>query len=109
MEWVWLAVAMAAYVISCTLGFQEEFRRNSPWFIPINMLIGIGVSTIWYLNIRHLDDKDRIYFYGIVWDMGIVLTYYIIPLIFFDVRLSKLGLLGIGLMIAGMLLLKVKV
>jgi drug/metabolite transporter (DMT)-like permease len=108
MEWVWFAIAMLGYVVSCNFAFHEEFRRNSPWFIPINVLIGVALSTIWYINIRNLDDKDRIYFYGVVWDMGIVLTYYILPIIFFEVKLNRFGLAGVGFMIFGMLLLKLK-
>lgn len=107
MQWILLFVAMIFYIISCYLSYQEWFRQSVHYYW-VSLLLGMVISLIWYGMVRHLNDKDAIYLYAIVWDISLVMVYFILPLLLFDIKLTRFGLTGVGLIFLGMILLKVK-
>lgn len=107
MEWFWLGITGIMYVIGAYLTYKEEWR-NEPWYIPVGVLFGSSLVLIWYLVVRYIGDRDRIYFYSLCWDVVMVGVYYILPVVLFGVKLDRYGIAGLCLMIAGLFLLKVK-
>jgi multidrug transporter EmrE-like cation transporter len=108
MEWAWLIVITVVYIICAYLTYKEEWRHEW-WYIPVGCIFGYILVPIWYLVVRHIDDNDRIYFYSLCWDTLMVLVYYLLPIFLFGVKLNRNGVIGLLLMAAGLILLKVKV
>lgn len=107
MEWFWLAITAVIYVICAYLTYKEEWR-NEWWYLPVSCSFGTILVFIWYLVIKYIGDKDRIYFYSICWDAILVGVYYLLPIALFGVKLDRYGIAGLSLMVAGLVLLKMK-
>lgn len=107
MEWFWLAVTSVIYVICAYLTYKEEWRNES-WYLPVCFFFGTVLVVIWYMVIKYIGDKDRIYFFSLCWDAVMVAVYYILPVLVFGVKLDRYGIGGLCLMIAGLALLKMK-
>ena len=107
MEWLWLLIVGLIYVICAYLTYKEEWREE-PWYLPVCFFFGATLVVIWYLVIKYIGDKDRIYFYSLCWDAVMVGVYYFLPILVFGVKLDRYGILGLGLMTVGLVLLKIK-
>jgi uncharacterized membrane protein len=107
MEWFWLAITFVIYVICAYLTYKEEWR-NEWWYIPVSCTFGTVLVFIWYYVVKYIGDRDRIYFYSLCWDAILIGVYYFLPILFFGVKLDRYGVVGLALMTAGLILLKVK-
>jgi multidrug transporter EmrE-like cation transporter len=106
-EWLVLVVIGLLYVCSAYLSYNEEWRRTD-WFWPVSVVLGLVISSVWFAMVKYLDDKQRIYVYSLCWDSLMCGTFYLVPLIFFGVKLDRWSVLGLILMIAGVMLIKVR-
>ena len=106
MEWIGLLLVAILLIISCVLGYSDAFR-GSQFYYPICFTIGTVLNAVWYWVVQYIgSDKHRLYVYSVIWDAVIVAVFYLIPLFFCDVHLSKWGILGLALIIGGLALIK---
>lgn len=57
---------------------------------------------------KYLDDRERIYFYNLCWDVVMVMVYYFIPVFFFGVHVDRYRIVGLLMMLGGLALMKMK-
>lgn len=106
-EWSLILLAIGLYCCSSYLSYSDAWRR-SPWLIPVGMSIGIVSSIAWFMLVKQVDDKQRIYFYSLIWDTIICSCFYIVPIIFFSVKIDRWSFLGLALMICGLVIIKLR-
>lgn len=106
MEWLCLVMVSCLSIVCAYLTYTEEARRQW-WFIPLCTGLGSIWVLAWFVMVRYLDDKEQIYFYSLCWDTSLVMIYYLVPVLFFNVELTRYGGMGLLLMLAGLVLLKV--
>jgi uncharacterized membrane protein len=104
-EWFWLGVSAVICIGASFLSFNESWRDKS-WFLLVSIGLATTSATIWYSMVRYIGDIDRLYFYSACWDSVIFLVYYLIPVLFFGIRLESSGLVGIVLIGFGLALLR---
>ena len=107
MDWVFLLLAAILLAISCHLGYWEFFRR-SDYFYPISFMVGSAITILWYTSVRYLDDKHRIYVFSMLWDVTMIAIFYLIPIMFYGVQLTRWGILGLFLVLVGVVILKIQ-
>ncbi len=107
MEVVVLVIISIVYAIGCAFTYNEKFRQ-SDWFVLIGVAIGVTINALWFYAVKCLDDKDRIYTFGLIWDSIMMITYYLLPILMFGVKLDKVTIIALLLIVIGMVLLKVK-
>ena len=107
MEWLVLVIATILYCICAYITYQEEVRKQW-WFIPFGVLLGTTLATMWFLTIRYIGDKQRIYVFSLFWDTIMWSIYYILPAVFFGVKLNSWTSFGLALIVAGLLVVKLK-
>lgn len=107
MQWGALAVAALLYMVSAYLTFSDKYR-NAPYFLPACLGIGVLTASIWFGMVKYLDDKQKIYFFSLCWDTMMVMVFYFLPL-FLGVKLDKWSLFGIGLMLVGLSIVKLRI
>lgn len=90
------------------MSYNEAFRR-SDYFIPVTILIGLLCSIIWNSMVKYIDDKNRIYYYSLVWDVSTIFVYYLFPLMFLNIKLEKFGIIGIIMIIFGLFVVKLNI
>jgi drug/metabolite transporter (DMT)-like permease len=106
-EWLSLVAVAIIYVLCAYLSYSINWHDRA-WYMPVGVFLGTSTVVLWYVMVKHLADKDRIYFYSLVWDVILVFVYYLLPIFCFGVKLDRNGVIGICLMLAGLVLMKLK-
>ena len=102
-------VSLVLLFLLCTMGswmVYGELIKGQALYICIGTLLGVGMSVLWYYVAFHCNTKLEIYKYSFVYDAVIALTYAIIPIIFFTMKLDGKIALGGMFVIIGVFLLK---
>lgn len=106
MEWLILCFALPLYFVMCYLGYSESLRRSS-WFMPFCISINLLTSTLWFLAIKYIDNKNKIFFYSLCWDAVMIATACFVPIFLFNLNLNKTTIAGVFFMILGLFLIKI--
>lgn len=93
------------YSLAVALSYNETVKA-SWYYFPVGILIGMITNFLWFWIAKQISDKSIIIKYGFYWDTMIVLTYALIPMLFFGVRLSSMTEIGIALIAIGIILTK---
>ena len=102
-----LVLAGILYVFAAYMSYSEGMRREW-WYVPLAVFVGTIASTIWFWTVRYIDDKDRIYVYTMFWDFVLCAVYFVVPLLWFGVKLDRWQLCGLLLMIIGLAVIKLR-
>lgn len=105
MEWLVLLLAGIVYTFSAYLSYNEEWKKHWSYY-PTGIFFGILVSILWYYLAKHIPEKNRIYFYSLVWDTIMIFVFYFTPILFYGVTLNKANLIGLALIILGLMVFK---
>lgn len=106
-EWAILFLVGLIYLGSACFSYSESCRQ-SPWYWPISVFLGLLVSCIWYGMVRYLDDKQRIFVFNMCWDTMMCMAFYVTPIVFFGVKLDRWSAFGLFLMVFGLFIIKVR-
>ncbi len=107
MEWLVLLLVAGIYCICSWLTYSEEMR-NKWYFMPLAVVLGTVVSVIWFLMVKYLDDKQKIYVYSLCWDFMMMFVYYLYPVALLGVKLDKWSLVGLGMIVGGIAVIKLR-
>lgn len=107
MQWWMLLITFFVYCVCAYLSYSEEMRGKW-WFVPVAVALGTVVSTIWFLTVRYLGDKQKIYVFSLFWDFVMMFVYYFLPVVWFGVKMDKWSLGGMVLMVTGLLIIKLR-
>jgi uncharacterized membrane protein len=105
MAWWLLIPAFIAFIIGAYFSYNDEQRR-SPWFYPVYLSVSVACSLIWIVSAKCLDNKRHILVYSVFWDSLLMVAYYLLPLLFFGVKVNTGMLVGIALVLIGIMLVK---
>lgn len=106
-EYIILFLMSVCFTLGCWLSYDEEIKK-SIWYFPLGIGLGIITSFFWYYICIIITEKNRLYVYSLIWEVVMVLIYYGMPILFFNVKLEKTTLLGAFLIISGIFVLKTK-
>lgn len=101
--WIMLAPVLLAL---CTGSYISYVCKDRPWFIPAFLCLQIVTGTLWCLSARWCDART-LFSFGLAWDVVAILAFNVLPLVACGVRLSPTAWCGLGLVVAGALLVKV--
>ena len=105
MEIISLIIITILYIIGCMISYSDDYRK-AYWFVPIGVFIGVLINLVWVYTIKYLDNNQKIYVFGIMWDALMMTTYYLLPILLFDVKLTKTTIIGLILILSGVVILK---
>lgn len=80
--------------------------KNSRYYTPIGLAVGMLANLFWLSIARSTNDSNQILLLGFYWDAMLTLTYLLVPIMFYDARLTLTSGAGIALMVAGFILTK---
>lgn len=92
------------YVAAVTMMYVGSIK-SQPWYIPLNMTIGLIASFLWAWVVKHSPDKGDLYVKALVWDVMLIGVYSILPLLF-GVKLTGNIAIGATLIVAGLIVMK---
>ena len=103
--WLILLPVFILFLIGSLISYYDNIR-NSKWFIIIYISISIIGSLFWIVACKAFNNKNKIYVFSIFWDFLMIISYYVIPCIIFNLNFKKEFWFGLVLMLTGLLLIK---
>lgn len=101
-------VIVALVFLLCVLGAWGTFTnrvRESGTYLPLMVAVSVGTGFLFAAGCRLLGDKARIFVFSLQYDVAMIAAYYILPLLFWGVRLHPATAAGAVLIIAGLLVI----
>lgn len=103
---MWLfIVAIFSYSSLVCLTYLKDLRETW-YYLPVGLGLALLNNFIWLTIARQSPNEHVLYLYGIYWDTIIILTYTLIPFLMFNIKLSNISWVGIGLVLLGLLVTK---
>lgn len=106
LNFLYLSTASILYAIFTWYTFNDEIRQ-SPYFFVIGLAYAVLANFTWIILVRNINDTRQILFYSLAWDVLMAVIGWMIPIIFYHARLTLTSSLGVLLIIAGVLVLRV--
>jgi uncharacterized membrane protein len=106
MEWLFLLMAGLLYAAGCWLTYSEESKK-AWWYLPFGIFLGALINVIWFIAAK-MHTSHHMYRFTLIWDAMLMSIYYMMPLIFFGVKMDRWTLLGLSLIVTGAVIIKVK-
>lgn len=100
-----MTLATIIYFMS-TYGYYNDQIRDSKYFFLAGIVLAVINNVLWLYLTRILKEPNTLMFFAFIWDMIILATAIIVPTVFFGVKPTLLGWIGIGLVITGITLFK---
>lgn len=82
--------------------------KNSIFYYPIGITVALIVNLLWFKIAREVLDNNSLYRYGVVWDVLIALSWLLIPVLFFGIKLTKTNVTGLVLLVIGIVMIHLK-
>ena len=105
MTYLGFAVGFILYILTVIISYSESFKKN-PYYYTAGLLIALGTNTIW-LYLAKTSSGNSLYIRALTWDSMIVGTYAIIPILFYNIKLSPVAAVGCIMVVIGLVLTKV--
>lgn len=83
--------------------------KESPAYYFLGILIPLIANFLWLHSARQISNPESLYKLGVYWDVCVSLSFFLVPIIFFQVRMPALGYLGLSLIISGLIVLKLAI
>ena len=114
MEALSIVTITILYVFGCYLTYAD--MKDKWYYIPVGVLLGAIICLVWFGSCKWIADnetdpvkvKEKLLVLNLIWDTIQVAVYYGIPILFFGVRMDKIGYIGAGLILAGIVILKIR-
>lgn len=107
MQYLFLLMAALIYFMYAYLAFDERLPKDGLCFFIATMIVGVFYNFLWYWSARIITEKTDYFMFVLLWDFVYISVFYFTPVILFDVKLDKWGMIGVISMIAGLLIMKI--
>lgn len=105
MAWVMLAVTFTVCVLSALLSYRREWCDRW-WFAPAFAAFSVVNGLAWGWAVKWAKSDRETYVLSLAWDVVVVGTWILVPILTGHVKLNGLLLGGVILMLAGMMVAK---
>lgn len=102
-----LVILLAVFAVSC-LGSWASFTeraRQSLYYVPGMVVISVLTGALFAAGCQYLDDKRKIFYFSLYYDVMVATAYYLLPLAFFGCRVSPQAVVGGFVILTGVFLL----
>ena len=91
------------YIASVSLLYSSF--KSSQYFYPVGLLFAFVTNFIWLYIAKH-SAGAVLYTRGLLWDSIIVAAYVLVPVLFFNIRLSLTSAVGCVIIVVGIIITK---
>lgn len=107
MIYIYFLLGAIVYSIGTEITYSDILKK-SKYYAIYGVTVGIFANFIWYTIVQKVDNKENLLKLGFYWDSMIIGCFLLIPVLFHGVRPQLNTILGILLIIAGIVLTKIK-
>jgi len=74
--------------------------------MPLALLVAFINNIFWFYSFKIIEGKKEIFIFSALQSVILTIIYFVLPILLFDLKLTKFELVGISMICIGMLLLK---
>jgi len=97
-----LLYLIQSILVFITIYLSFKFGKRS-WFIYPYSAASLSLSIIWSRIIKQAESNNQLFLYSLIWDIVIIFLWAGIPIILFDLKLTKLQMIGTVLVCFGLI------
>jgi len=105
MAYLILLLVITVYSTSLFFAYTDSIR-DSKYFYMLSLCCSFCIGTLWATGVRVCHTTERIFFFSLCWEFAVILTDYIIPLVFFGLNANKYVTLGSLIVAVGLTIMK---
>ena len=93
-------------IIYCCIAFisySAQFKHSS-YFYTSGIFLAIMANSIWLWICKTNTDHNKLILIGVSWDVMLTSAYLLVPILFYNVKLTGLQISGIIVTIVGLVL-----
>jgi hypothetical protein len=93
------------YSLQASFSYSETIK-NSNYGLIASLAISNIAGSVWFYVAKTTTNPRDILTYGTIWDSFIMLSYWIVPIAFFGVKLNPASIFGLSIVAVGTLIVK---
>lgn len=99
---------LAALTYSCgaLLSYSDSIRNSYRIYLYGLITSNVG-ALLWLFLVKYLNNNQSIYVAGIIWDVIMVSTFLLVPLMFYNIPLTRQIICGLTLIVVGIIIIKI--
>jgi multidrug transporter EmrE-like cation transporter len=101
-----LLLAAVLYSMYNYLTFSPSLK-DSNYVLPLGLICVLLANTIWIYLSKSTQDPSKLLQYGIYWDVLITGLTILLPVLVFSAKLSPVQIVGLVMVVAGLVTIKV--
>lgn len=106
MTYLLLISGFFLHALQASLSYNKAILESG-WGLYLSILVSNATGITWLMIARRTPDQRDILTYGTIWDSLTTLSFWVVPIFFFGVKLNSTSVLGLILVAAGTLLVKI--
>lgn len=106
MAWATLFLLAGLCSVGAYLCYRPDWMGRW-WYTPAFGVLSLLVGLLFGWAVQRVGDQKQVYAFNLAWDAVVVVAYVLLPLAAFGVRLTIAGWVGLALIVAGTILVKV--
>lgn len=99
-------VGFITYLGLASASYSKAFQ-SSRWFFPVGALAAMMANVLWLSIAKSEPSASELVIKGLYWDVMLTATYMLVPIMFFGAEITLRQYAGIGLIIIGIILVKI--
>lgn len=100
-----LLIVILIYGSSLCFAYTDTVR-DSKYFYLLSLGCSLCVGFLWAAGVKVSHTTERIFLFSLMWEFAVILTDYVVPLIFFGLNSNKYVTLGSLIVAAGLTVMK---
>ena len=101
-----LLYGIIVYAVYAWVTFSPSVRAAGLVF-PAGLVTAVIGNVLWLMLVNKVYDQQKLIYYGMLWDTMVTASFILVPVLFMGVRLSMLSMIGCGVVVAGLLMMKI--
>jgi hypothetical protein len=85
---LYLLPGLPVLLAGSLLSYRKDLHGRS-WYLAVMVGLGSAAAFIYAVACRKAPDARRVYELNLAWDSAMVVTYYLLPLVFIGSELSR--------------------
>lgn len=98
--------AILLYFLSAFVSYSPSIK-SSQYFLIYGLGLALICNLIWLWIAKNTQDVSKLAIYGLYWDSIITFSFLAVPVLLFGVSFTKMQVLGVFLILAGIVLTKI--
>ena len=103
--WFFLTLMVVFHFVMCYLIFNKDIHAKW-WYLFLGVLLAALNNFVWFYSAKIIENKKEMYLFSALYSILITVVYFLVPILFFGLKINKWELIGIVLMIIGFIIFR---